>query len=133
MKQLMEASTVDDFSLIDIIKPDPERFINQLSALINFVKFKLDRVKTWNELASRSVQLREECAQLNAEQESLEREIEECKVAKDRDQEEMEAIRVENEELEAEIHSRNKKQSQERVVQRSSRSSTRKYTERSRA
>eukprot|EP00937_MAST-01D_sp_MAST-1D-sp2_P004684 g4684.t1 len=49
VSKLMAVCDVQDFSLKDITEPDPKRFRRQLSGIINFVKFREDRLLMYTE------------------------------------------------------------------------------------
>ena len=51
ISKLMETCDVTDFSLKDIHQPDAKRFRRQLSGVINFVKFREDRLVMYTELS----------------------------------------------------------------------------------
>ena len=61
MTKLMSASQINDFSLLeDVIRPNPTRFIRNVSAIINFAKFREERLETHNEMTARTAELVEE-------------------------------------------------------------------------
>lgn len=47
---MMEASTVTDFQLQDLIRPPAKRFQRHMSALVNFFRFRSDRLAEFEEL-----------------------------------------------------------------------------------
>jgi len=54
---MMKASMVHDFTLQDLTRPDPKRFRKHLSALINFYRFKADRVLEVGEFEAETEEL----------------------------------------------------------------------------
>lgn len=47
---MMEAATVHDFHLQDLTRPHPKRFKRHMSALVNFFRFRSDRLAEFDEL-----------------------------------------------------------------------------------
>lgn len=47
---MMEAATVTDFQLQDLTRPTPKRFKRHMSALVNFFRFRSDRLAEFDEL-----------------------------------------------------------------------------------
>lgn len=47
---MMEAATVHDFHLQDLTRPTPKRFKRHMSALVNFFRFRSDRLAEFDEL-----------------------------------------------------------------------------------
>jgi len=56
-KKLMSKIGVENFSIRDVIKPEPLRLRRDLSALINFAKFREDRMVLFEECTYQSVRL----------------------------------------------------------------------------
>lgn len=53
----MEVVGVRDFCWRDIVYPDKKRTIRNLSAIINFAKFRQDRMESFNEYMERTSQV----------------------------------------------------------------------------
>lgn len=91
MGRLMEVVGVPDFSLQSILKPKAKRFVYELSALINFVRFQTDQQKF-------AFKLEERTANLLEEKDSLALQLEQLKATRNslrNDQEGTEAVRQE--------------------------------------
>ncbi|PKI83804.1 kinetochore-associated Ndc80 complex subunit nuf2 [Malassezia vespertilionis] len=50
VRAMMEAATVHDFHLQDLTRPQPKRFKRHMSALVNFFRFRADRLAEFDEL-----------------------------------------------------------------------------------
>lgn len=50
VRAMMEAATVHDFHLQDLTRPTPKRFKRHMSALVNFFRFRSDRLAEFDEL-----------------------------------------------------------------------------------
>ncbi|PWY98722.1 hypothetical protein BCV70DRAFT_201514 [Testicularia cyperi] len=57
VKDMMNAATLYDFTLQDITRPNPKRFRRQMSALVNFYRFRSDRIAEFEELVTGSEDL----------------------------------------------------------------------------
>jgi hypothetical protein len=57
MQQTMSAVLVHDFSMMDVYNPDTRRTVRNLSAIINFLKFREEHLDTFRELYELSEQL----------------------------------------------------------------------------
>lgn len=57
VKDMMNAATLYDFTLQDITRPNPKRFRRQMSALVNFYRFRSDRIVEFEELVTGSEDL----------------------------------------------------------------------------
>ena len=54
---MMAAATIDDFQLSDMTRPNPKRFKKQMSALVNFFRFRSDRIVEFDELMANAEDL----------------------------------------------------------------------------
>jgi kinetochore protein Nuf2 len=78
--KLMQASLVNDFSMLeDVIRPNQERFIRNVSAAINFAKFREERLEAHNAMTARTFELEEERNRQLDEQSLLKAQIEEAR------------------------------------------------------
>ncbi|GAK68260.1 uncharacterized protein PAN0_058d6501 [Moesziomyces antarcticus] len=57
VKDMMNAATLYDFTLQDLTRPNPKRFRRQMSALVNFYRFRSDRIVEFEELVTGSEDL----------------------------------------------------------------------------
>eukprot|EP00958_Prasinococcus_capsulatus_P007104 scaffold659_cov329-Prasinococcus_capsulatus_cf.AAC.13 len=73
--RLMEAAGVADFSLHDISKPDPQRLRRHLSALINFAKFREEKLSMYQELQENADVANEKRSELDQQNAKLKAEL----------------------------------------------------------
>ncbi|GBG26516.1 Kinetochore protein nuf2 [Hondaea fermentalgiana] len=103
VQKLLGAAGVRDVTLLDLTKPDPRRFRRNLSAVINFAKFREERLMECEELTGKTDALLERKAEVARECDEVE-----SKIAKIREKREAEQPRVDElknscRELEAEL------------------------------
>ena len=106
----MGAAGVKDFSLRDLHRPDPQRLRRNLSALINFVKFREEKYVAYQELQEGFDALLTEQERLGAENEALKAELAAIKESQAAELPEVARIEAETEEVFAENQSLNKRQ-----------------------
>lgn len=112
VSKLMDSAQVPDFSfLMDCVKPVGERFIRNLSAIINFAKFREERVQSYTEMTASTEDILEEKQQLMVEQQQLKGKIKQLKSRQEEDKAQAIVIETENEQLSKEINELNQKQS----------------------
>ena len=112
VSKLMDAAQVPDFSfLMDCVKPIGERFIRNLSAIINFAKFREERVQSYSEMTASTEEILEQKQRLITEQQQLKEKIQRLKSQQLKDIAEAVDIEAENEGLSNEIKELNQKQS----------------------
>ncbi|RLN46245.1 hypothetical protein BBJ29_006610 [Phytophthora kernoviae] len=75
-QRLLAACGVDDFGLRDVLHPTPKRVRRQLSALINFAKFREERLVVFSEITTQTDELLTKKKALQEENAALERELE---------------------------------------------------------
>jgi kinetochore protein Nuf2 len=79
----MQVVRVHDFSITrDLLAPEPQRLVKQLSAIINFIKFREDRVSFLQQLNGETEELVETQHRLEAENEQLEAQLAQLKAAR---------------------------------------------------
>ena len=66
---------ISDFTILDILKPDANRLIKQLSGLINFFKFRQDQVENMSAFLNDIESLRQSEAKLINEKNELKNQI----------------------------------------------------------
>lgn len=71
-KLLVAAGVHEGFTLRDLIKPEPARLRRNLSAIINFQKFREEKIEAWAGHGRRTVELEAAKAALEAERRDLE-------------------------------------------------------------
>lgn len=69
-RTMMEAATVHDFQLQDLTRPTPKRFKRHMSALVNFFRFRSDRLAEFDELVLETEEMENRRIEL---EESIER------------------------------------------------------------
>jgi kinetochore protein Nuf2 len=95
--KLMRAAQISDFSMLeDMVRPDGERFIRNISAVINFAKFREERLEAHNAMSVRTTELIEEKERQLEEQHQLEAEIEQAREAYAADRARIEAAESAN-------------------------------------
>ena len=105
--KLMRAAQISDFSMLeDMVRPDGERFIRNISAVINFAKFREERLEAHNAMSVRTTELLEEKERRLEEQHQLEAEIEQAREAYAKDRAAIEAAESENTSLKMQIEDR---------------------------
>lgn len=111
LSKLMSASGLQDFSLVkDLYKPEATRLRRNLSAIINFAKFREEKLSLFTELQDQSDNLSTRLCELK--QEHAKEKEEEAKHKEVRDGEKEETLKLEQEtiELEAQLRGLNKEQ-----------------------
>ncbi len=73
--KMMEVSCVFDFSVNDLLHPTRQRLRRHLSAIINFCKFREERMMLYTQLAAQKEQCAMQASSLQAEQVELEKEL----------------------------------------------------------
>ncbi|KAL5482632.1 NUF2 [Sanghuangporus weigelae] len=99
VQRLCHAARVQDFSMRDLVFPEPERTRNILSAIINFIKFAEERAPFLKKLRDQSSSALEERDQTKQKVEEMRRKIAEIKKQREADEPKRLALRQENEEL----------------------------------
>ena len=102
--KLLSTSGITDFKLDDINRPDPKRLKRNLSAIINFAKFREDRQPGYVEFTQETDGLAQQKARLEEENERLLLETTDCKMQRKADEPEQLALVSENEKLEVVVH-----------------------------
>eukprot|EP00963_Diacronema_lutheri_P010908 scaffold1235_cov300-Pavlova_lutheri.AAC.7 len=92
---LMYASGVMDFSMKDIVKPVPARTKRNFSALVNFAKYREEKLALYEELHEKMEQHRKEKEKTEKKRKELEEELR--RLEKEREDEEPEVQRLEQE------------------------------------
>lgn len=109
-KKLMAACGVDDFGLKDVLAPTPKRVRRQLSALINFAKFREERLAAFSGLNLETERLLKHKAALAEQNAALQRELDQLEAENAAEAPELEQVKQDVAELEAQINVRNNEQ-----------------------
>ncbi|KAG3096094.1 hypothetical protein PI124_g9148 [Phytophthora idaei] len=109
-QRLLAACGVDDFGLRDILHPTPKRVRRQLSALINFSKFRTERLAAFSGITIQTDELLTQKKALQEENAALQRELDQ--LLEEQKAEEPARLQLQEEvnELEKEINVLNKQQ-----------------------
>ena len=103
--KLLSTSGITDFKLDDIKeKPDPKRLKRNLSAIINFAKFREDRHVGYVEFTQETDGLAQEKTRLEEENERLLTEVKDAKAQRQREAPEEAALKADNEKREVVVH-----------------------------
>lgn len=108
--KLLHACGVYDFGLKDVLTPTPKRVRRQLSALINFAKFREERLAAFGELTRETDQLLKKKTTLQEEHELLQRQLNDLLQEQEAEAPAIRQITEETAELENEINVLNKRQ-----------------------
>lgn len=108
--KLLTACGVYDFGLRDVLTPTPKRVRRQLSALINFAKFREERLAAFSELTRETDALLKKKTALQEEHELLERQLQALLQESEAEAPAIQQITDETAELETEINVLNKRQ-----------------------
>lgn len=102
LNKLMLASGVKDFTLKDMYKPDAARLKRNLSAVVNFIRFKDDQFTAYIEMQEALEALVQEKAAMEAEAARLAAEVTSIKAARQAEVPEVQRVEAETAEIYAE-------------------------------
>lgn len=108
--QLLTTSGIKDFSLRDLYKPEPQRLRRNLSAIINFAKFREEKLVAYTELQESFDKLLTDKEAIEAEHAALKAELAAIKQSQAAEIPEVSRIESETQAIYAENQSLNKKQ-----------------------
>jgi kinetochore protein Nuf2 len=108
--RLMHICGVHDFGFLDLTSPSFKRFRRQLSAVINFIKFREERLGLYAELQDGREELYAGLMEVEQEHKMLQEQLEATKQKADQRWEEAQMCNNDEEELESEIAQQNKVQ-----------------------
>ncbi|RHZ75981.1 hypothetical protein Glove_208g25 [Diversispora epigaea] len=110
MNKLMMAIGVDDFSFFDILRPESFRTRRILSAIINFMRFREDRICIFNEYEKNSEELLEKSEELVNRYNTLVEKVNELKLQRKEQENEVKAYMQQNANLMSGMRELKKKQ-----------------------
>ncbi|CAK4079691.1 unnamed protein product [Aphanomyces euteiches] len=110
-KKMMDACGVHDFKWQDILRPNPKRLRRQLSAMINFSKFKQERKDHFDQFRKRTDDALKAKQLAEEENAALRRKLEELKAKREAEAPAIQAVNDECTELEGKINVLNERQS----------------------
>ena len=110
LQKLMDAVGMAEFSMQDVHRPTVKRTIKNMSAIINFAKFRESHLDKFSELASHSDGLQEQRQDMEDENAALKAQLEALRAQREESEPRSEEILAESEELHREVTSLNKQQ-----------------------
>ncbi|KAG6577929.1 kinetochore protein nuf2 [Phytophthora cinnamomi] len=110
-QRLLAACGVDDFGLRDVLRPTPKRVRRQLSALINFAKFREERLAAFAEVTRQTDELLQHKKALQDENAALQRELDQLLDEQRTEEPARRQLQDEVAQLEGEINVLNRQQS----------------------
>lgn len=110
VSRLMSAAGVHDSRIWDIVKPDPSRFKRNMSAVINFAKFREERLQNFTELSNKTEVLIEEREKIEDENAVIEDKIQDIEEERQREIPQIKRLEKDCKDLESEISASNKEQ-----------------------
>jgi kinetochore protein Nuf2 len=105
---------IDDFNIMDIIKPEPQRFRRILSAVVNFARFREEHMGDCEDLVRQTEERQNKLQQLHEEREQLLAKIHELQQAGDKESfdDQVKRMQEHNAEVEGELRKLKKVQEQ---------------------
>ncbi|KAI8928768.1 Nuf2 family-domain-containing protein [Entophlyctis helioformis] len=110
LRKLIVQLGVPDFSLSDILNPQKNRVILILSAIINFCKFREERMQVFHECSTQSAQLVEDKAVLERRNADMAELVNQLKAKRAQEQPEVDRLRAVNNSLAADLRELKKAQ-----------------------
>lgn len=111
VQRLLAAAGVRDTNMLDVTKPDAKRFRRNLSAVINFAKFREERLVNFNDMSSSTEALLDQKAALEEHGAAIKDKIEDILAARAAEEPVVEKLKQECRGLEADLKQSNKQQS----------------------
>ena len=108
--KMMKICGIMDFGLRDITNPNNKRLRRQLSGIINFAKFREERLQMYGELNLNREELGEKLKQMQEDNNELNRELDQLKQQSEGEMEIILAVEEECKEIETKIGALNKQQ-----------------------
>ncbi|PWN50188.1 hypothetical protein IE53DRAFT_330732 [Violaceomyces palustris] len=112
IRAMMVAATITDFHLQDLTRPVPKRFKRQMSALVNFYRFRSDRIAEFEELTAEAEDLENKRNETEDMIEVKKVELERFKRQRILEEPEAKALKAENDKLAEHLLELKKKQGQ---------------------
>ncbi|CAH0481159.1 unnamed protein product [Peronospora belbahrii] len=109
-QMLLAACGVDDFGLRDVLHPTPKRVRRQLSALINFAKFREERLAAFSDVTGQTDELMDQAKGLREESAMLQRELDQLLEEQKAEEPARQQLQMEVTELQKEINVLNRQQ-----------------------
>lgn len=103
---------IDDFSIMDIVKPEPQRLRRLLSAVVNFARFREEHMGDCEDLVQRSEQSAEAFRNLMTEHEELAGKVAELEQESENSQARIKEMEAHNSQVEGELRQLKKVQEQ---------------------
>ncbi|EPQ26360.1 uncharacterized protein PFL1_06008 [Pseudozyma flocculosa PF-1] len=96
VREMMAAATITDFHLQDMTRPNPKRFKRQMSALVNFYRFRSDRIAEFEELITNSEDLETRRNELEDDIDQNRSELDRIKRQREIDEPKVQALKATN-------------------------------------
>lgn len=103
VQKLLGAAGVHDVTLLDLTKPDPKRFRRNLSAVINFAKFREERLMECEELTNNTDKLLERKDEVSKGCTDIQEKINRVREKREAEQPRVEQLKHDCRDLEAEL------------------------------
>ncbi|WFC99393.1 kinetochore-associated Ndc80 complex subunit nuf2 [Malassezia yamatoensis] len=110
VRAMMEAATVTDFHLQDLTRPTAKRFKRHMSALVNFFRFRSDRLAEFDELVVNTEELENKRLELEENNERVQHEIQSILAQRRADEGPVQELREANLECSDQLLRRKKQQ-----------------------
>ena len=114
--KLLSTAGLTDFKVDDISRPDPKRLKRNLSAVINFCKFREDRMEGYMEVTKETDSLALQKAKLEEENELLLTEVNDAKQQRQREASETAALEADNQQRQVVVNDLFNRQTDERTT-----------------
>lgn len=101
MYRFLSDCGIDDFSIADVMKPEPQRFRRILSAVVNFARFREEHMNDCDDLVEKTDKNQRKLDQLGSEAEYLKQRIDELEHSKD--PERVKEVEASNTEVESKL------------------------------
>ncbi|KAL4398822.1 kinetochore-associated Ndc80 complex subunit Nuf2 [Malassezia pachydermatis] len=96
VRTMMEAATVHDFQLQDLTRPTPKRFKRHMSALVNFFRFRSDRLAEFDELVLETEEMENRRIELEESIERMRQDIDAILAQRQAEEPRVQKLREEN-------------------------------------
>ncbi len=110
IEHLMREIKVDKFTIVDLFQPQKKKFLYHLACLINFARFREDKLAFYNQLIDQHQELAQERDRAQSEFEKISKEYQRYKAQQKSDAPLIEQLKFENEEILTEIRTMSQRQ-----------------------
>ncbi|KAI9596292.1 Nuf2 family-domain-containing protein [Syncephalis fuscata] len=110
LSRFMQAIGIDDFGFKDLAKPEPGRVRRIMSAVINFAKFREERMDVLDQFTIKSEELLDQHALLQQQNEQLKEHLKSIKIQQERELAQVQKLEEEKSGIQSELREMNKQQ-----------------------